>query len=129
VSAAILAASIVGVSSAWLPWHSLVHGFVEVYGFERREGEVYVAGLAVAALLAGFHLLAGGPLLARTLVAATGVATGAAGVYVYSMARSESSLHELVRTLLEGTFCPGVLLAAAATLAAFGLALSTLFRR
>jgi hypothetical protein len=126
VSAAILLASVVGVLAAWLPWHSLVYGAVEVRGLERLEGKALIAALAFTAILAGYHLLAGGPLHARTLVAATGVATGAALVYVCAMARPESSVHELVRTVLGGTFCPGILVASLASVAALVLALSSL---
>jgi len=128
VSGAILIASVGGALAAWLPWHSLVDGVVQVRGCERPEGKVLVTALAVAALVSCYHLLAGGLPLARTLVLATALATGAAGTYLYVMARPESSVHEFLRTALGGTFCPGILVSAVAAVTAFVLAVSSLHR-
>ncbi len=128
ITAAIVVASLVGVFAGWMPWHSLALGVIETRGFERLEGKVLVGSLAFAAILAGYHLVAEGPLLARTLVAATGVGTGAAGFYLYDMAKPESTLHDFGKTVLGGTMHPGVLVASAAAVTAFVLALSALRR-
>ncbi len=129
VSIAIVVSSVGGALTAWLPWHSLVGGMIEVRGFERLEGKVFIAALTLAAILAGYHVLAGGPLPARTLVAATATAVGAASVYLFVMGRPESSFHEFMRTVLKGTFCPGILFASVAAITAFVLSLSSLRRR
>jgi hypothetical protein len=125
LSGAIVVASLGGAIAAWLPWHSLGYGLVEVTGLERLEGKVLVVALLLAAGMASIDVLAGTPRSGRALVTATGVASGAAALYVYVMARPESALHELVRKGLDGTFCYGILVASLAALSAFLLAVTS----
>jgi hypothetical protein len=129
LSGAILVASLTGVFAAWTPWHSLAYGLVEVTGSERVEGRVLIAALSSSALLACYHLVMRGSLLARMIVAATGVATGAAGIYVSTMARPGSTIHEFFRTALDGTFRSGILVSFVGALTAFVLALAALHLR
>lgn len=127
-ASAILVASLVGILTAWAPWHSLAHGAIEVRGIERDEGRVLVAALGVAALLASLRLLSGRPILARPIVAATTVAAVALGKYLYDLADLAASLPELLMTVVGATLRPGIYVASAATVTALFMALCSLRR-
>lgn len=118
LAAAIVVWSVVGIIAAHAPWYAV--GRFGVTGVERVSGQVFEVGLGLAAFLAGFTVLARGPLLAAPIAVFAGGALAGLGKYFWDVLRARSTIEPFIPGVQGSTSVhAGAFVALAAALFAF----------
>jgi hypothetical protein len=120
---AALAWAAIGALATRTPWHSVAlspgASGIDVSGAGIDEGQAALAAFLMAGFLAGFTLLAAGPLLARAIALCGLVAAGAVGRYAWRMHEARETISQSAGRALGagGSVRAGAIVTALAALA------------